>query len=315
MQAVIVAGGKGTRLRPLTYRTPKPMMPLFERPFLAYLVERCREVGITDIILNVHYEAEQIQAYFGDGQAFGVKIQYSVEASALDTCGAVKLGSEFFNGDPLVVFNADILTDLDLAAMIRFHETGNALGTIALARVPDPTAFGLVELEGEEQQILSFREKPTAEQAALWGIDTINAGTYILEPEVFAQVPPATPWSFERQLFPELVASSQGMRGYIHEGYWLDIGNPLKYLQSHLDILTKQMPFPLAAEEIRPQIWVAAGVEIHPEAELNAPCYLGPRTKLGPRGRIAPGVVLTSDSFIDGSVAGGIYPPGTMVLS
>jgi mannose-1-phosphate guanylyltransferase/mannose-1-phosphate guanylyltransferase/phosphomannomutase len=314
MQAVIVAGGKGTRLRPFTYRTPKPMMPLFERPFLAFLIERCRKAGVTDIILNVHYNAHQVQEYFQDGSALGVTIRYSIEASPLDTCGAVKHAEEYFTGVPLLVLNADILTDLNLEDLIAFHRQSGGLGTIALARVPDPTAYGLVELD-VQQRILSFREKPTAEQAALWGIDTINAGTYVLEPEVFAEVSAGVPWSFERKLFPQLVESKRGMRGFLAEGYWLDIGNPQKYAQAHWDILTGQMPYDLLADEIAPGVWVGSEVELDPKAQLITPCFIGARCKIGPEALIGPRTVLGEDSWINGSLGEGIYPPATLILS
>ncbi len=314
MQAVIVAGGKGTRLRPLTYQMPKPLVPLFDRPFLVYLIERCRSVGITDIILNIHYAAHQIQEVLGDGSALGVKIRYSIETTPLDTCGAVKLGGEFFSGESLLVFNADILTELDLKALIQFHKSSGGVGTIALVRVEDPTAFGLVELDAQ-QKILSFREKPTAAQARLWGIDTINAGTYVLEPEVFARVPEGTSWSFERQLFPELVASAPGMYGFLSTGYWLDIGNPAKYLQAHVDVLQGKLPYPLDATEVQPQIWASGGVTIDPQAHLIPPVYLGAQTQVGPGAKIGPSVVVGANSLINGPLSPGIYPPGTLVFA
>ncbi|WP_287130222.1 NDP-sugar synthase [Candidatus Cyanaurora vandensis] len=313
MQAVIVAGGKGTRLRPLTHRTPKPMLPLFERPFLVYLIERCRQVGVTDIILNVHYAARQVQDYLGEGKDFGVHIRYSVEETPLDTCGAVKLGADYFTGEALLVFNADILTDLDLNQLIRWHQDHGHLGTLALARVPDPTAYGLVELD-PQGRVLSFREKPTAQQAQQWGIDTINAGTYLLEPEVFARVPAGVPWSFERQLFPQLVETARGLGGFVSPGYWLDIGTPQKYAQAHTDILTGLMPYPLTAQEVAPQVWLAPETQVDPMAQLKGPCYVGPRCHLGPLARLAAGVVLGADSAVNATLAAGLYPAGTLVL-
>lgn len=313
MQAVIIAGGKGTRLRPLTYRTPKPMLSLFGRPFLAYLIERCRAVGVRDIIINVHYAAHQIQDYFQDGSAFDVRIRYSVEEEPLDTCGAVKLGAEYFTGETLLIFNADILNDLDLAHMIHWHQSHGHQGTLALVRVEDPTAYGLVELDSDGR-VLSFREKPTPEQAQAWGIDTINAGTYLLEPEVFDRVPAGVPWSFERKLFPALVEAERGLGGYVHGGYWLDIGTPQKYYQAHTDILTKAMPYDLVAQEIAPQIWVAPDAEVHPAAQLEVPCYIGPRCQIGEQARLATGVVLGADSGVFGPLRSGLYPPGTLVV-
>lgn len=142
MQAVIIAGGKGTRLSPLTHSSPKPMLPLLERPFLAWMVERCRQAGVTDILINVHYQAQQIQEYFGDGEKFGVQIRYIWEETPLDTAGAMKLAEPYFTGESLVVFNADILTDLDLRALMAAHRRAKAQATLTLARVDNPTAFG-----------------------------------------------------------------------------------------------------------------------------------------------------------------------------
>ena len=146
MQAVIIAGGKGTRLRPLTYGCPKPMLPLIDRPFLEWKINRCREASVNDILLNVQYQSQQVIDYFGDGDRFGVKIRYIEESTPLDTAGAIKLAEPYFTGDSLIVFNADILTDLDLTALIKFHKDNQADATLTLTRVPDITPFGLVEI-------------------------------------------------------------------------------------------------------------------------------------------------------------------------
>lgn len=311
MQAVIVAGGKGTRLRPLTYRTPKPMLPLFERPFLELLLMRCYEAGVTDILINVHYQADQIREHFEDGQDFNVQIRYSHESSPLDTAGAVKLAEPYFNGTPLIVFNADILTALDLKALIAAHKESGAVATIALTQVEDPTAFGLVELDAAGR-VVAFREKPTAEEAARLGIDTVNAGTYVLDPRVFAPVPADTPWSFERQLFPKLLLEGQMVMGYLSDAYWLDIGNPAKYWQAHFDILSGTMPYPLKAVQTLPGIWVGAGAQIHPNVKLEAPCFIGEDCQLGEGAVIPAGTVLGSGSLVNGPLGRGIYPPGTL---
>jgi len=312
MQAVIVAGGKGTRLRPLTYARPKPMIPLFERPFLAWMVERCRAVGVHDIIINLHYQAEQIEQYFQDGSALGVRIRYSRESTPLDTAGAVKLAEPLFSGEPLIVFNADILTDLDLGALIDTHQQSGARATLALARVADPTAFGLVELSNGNR-VVAFREKPTAEEAARLGIDTINAGTYILDRQIFAPVPAETPWSFERQLFPGLLAAGEKVQGFVWEGYWLDLGRPTSYWQAHLDILRRAMPFTLDAHEREAGVWIGSGADVHPEAQLEAPCYVGPSCAVGAGAVLPAGTVVCATSLINRPLTPGIYPPGTLL--
>lgn len=325
MQAVIIAGGKGTRLKPLTHGCPKPMLPLMDRPFLAWMVERCRTAGITDILMNVRYQADQIKAYFGNGDAFGVQIRYIWEDQPLGTAGAMKLAEPHFSGETLVVFNADILTDLDLKALIQAHQQTQAKATLSLARVDNPTAFGLVELAAPSQSqesasaqpICGFREKPSAEEARRLGIDTINAGTYILEPELFAAYPPEEPLSFETTVFPDLLAQHQPMTGFIWEGYWMDLGTPAKYYQGHLDILSGKMPYdlPAIAEQKDPQIWVSPSAEIDPYAHLESPCFIGEQVRLGPEAQIPAGTLIGGNSLIDRPLSPGMYPAGTLAVA
>ncbi|NJM65631.1 MAG: NDP-sugar synthase [Acaryochloris sp. RU_4_1] len=323
MQAVIIAGGKGTRLSPLTLRSPKPMLPLFERPFLCWMVERCQQVGLTDILMNIRYQATQIQDYFGDGHDFGVQIRYVIETEALDTAGAMKLAEPFYTGEPLVVFNADILTDLDLKTLMQVHEQTQAQATIALARVADPTAFGLVELADLTSSnghtvgtIRSFREKPTAAKAAILGIDTVNAGTYVLNPDIFGQYVVDQPLSFERTVFPHLLANQQKITGLVWEGYWLDLGTPAKFYSAHLDILQKTMPFPLppGVQEIQPQVWVARTATIHPQARLSPPCFVGEHTLLGSQAELSSGAIVGACCLVDRPLPPGIYPAGTLAV-
>lgn len=323
MQAVIIAGGKGTRLKPLTYGCPKPMLPLMDRPFLAWMVERCRTAGITDILMNVRYQAEQIKDYFEDGERFGVHIRYIWEDQPLGTAGAMKLAEPHFSGESLVVFNADILTDLDLKALIQAHQQTQAKATLTLARVDNPTAYGLVELASSSQgssaaqPIRGFREKPSAEEARRLGIDTINAGTYILEPEMFSAYPPEEPLSFEMTVFPDLLAQHQPMTGFVWEGYWMDLGTPAKYYQGHLDILSGKMPYDLAAiaEQKAPQIWLSPSAEIDPNAHLESPCFIGKQVCLGPEAQIPAGTLIGCNSLIELPLSSGMYPAGTLAVS
>ncbi|HEY9826122.1 MAG TPA: NDP-sugar synthase [Stenomitos sp.] len=324
MQAVIIAGGKGTRLAPLTYRSPKPMLPLLDRPFLTWMVDRCREAGITDILMNVQYHASQIQDYFGDGKNFGVQIRYILEDEPLDTAGAMKLAEPYFSGAPLVVFNADILTDLDLKALIRTHLDTQADATLTLTRVEDPTAFGLVELKdcpsGEQwpdqaRPIQAFREKPTAEEAAQLGIDTVNAGTYILNADLFRDYPENQPLSFERRVFPDLLAKGKRVSGFIWDGYWLDLGTHAKYMQGQFDMLRGQMPCCLTdADEVQPSVWVERSAQVDAQAHLEGPCYIGANAKLGADAQIGAGTIIGPHSFVNCAIAPGCYGPGTLAV-
>lgn len=329
MQSVIIAGGRGTRLNPLTYSNPKPMLPLIERPFLAWMVERCRAVGITDILINVHYQAHQIQDYFGDGDRFGVQIRYIQESEPLDTAGAMKLAEPYFTGESLIVFNADILTDLDLGALIQAHQQANAKATLTLTRVENPTAFGLVELWPRDagpqseiaspgsQQVRAFREKPSAAEVARLGIDTINAGTYVLEPDLFADYATGAPLSFERTIFPRLLEAEQLVTGFVWSGYWLDLGTPGKYYQAHLDILTGKVAYDLRAiaDEKTSQVWIAKSADVDPAAHLEGPCYIGERVYLGPQAEISAGTIISANSLINQHLSPGIYPPGTLAVA
>jgi mannose-1-phosphate guanylyltransferase len=325
MQAVIIAGGQGTRLSPLTLATPKPMLPLLNQPFLVWMVERCRRAGVLDILINVHYQAHQIEDFFGDGQEFGVKIRYVREESPLDTAGAMKLASPLFTGDPLVVFNADILTDLDLTLLFQVHKDTQAKATLALARVENPMAFGLVELtpladpgtsNHPARQVLAFREKPSPEEITRLQIDTINAGTYVLEPDIFDQYISGEPLSFERTVFPNVIIQNQRMSALVWEGYWQDLGTPAKYYQSQLDILTGKMPFDVdkMATEQAPQVWVSPNAKVDPAAELMAPCWVGEHVKLGPNAVIPAGTILGPHCWIDRAISPGVYSPSTLAI-
>lgn len=326
MQAVIIAGGKGTRLAPLTYRSPKPMLPLLDRPFLSWMVDRCKDAGVTDILMNIQYQASQIQDFFGDGEAFGVKIRYLIEDTPLDTAGSMKLAEPYYNGEPLVVFNADILTDLDLKALIQTHLDTHADATLTLTRVEDPTAFGLVELiespsiattwPSNARPIKAFREKPTPEEAAQLGIDTVNAGTYILNPELFKDYPANAPLSFERRVFPDLLAQQKRVTGFCWEGYWMDLGTPAKYLKGQIDILTGEMPYALTKEaiEVQPMVWISKSAKVDPQAQLEGPCYVGDSACLGAKAQIPSGTIVGAHSLVDRSVTPGFYAPGTLAV-
>ncbi|MFW6113690.1 MAG: nucleotidyltransferase family protein, partial [Actinomycetota bacterium] len=197
MQAVILVGGQGTRLRPLTLTTPKPMLPLMNRPFLEFQIQLCLRHGISDIIMSTAYLPGVFMEHFGDGSSLGVKMTYVTEDEPLDTCGAVKNVEEHIKG-PFLVFNGDILSNLDLTTLIAYHREKGAKATISLTRVEDPTAYGLVPLD-RTGRIVEFLEKPSWEKVVT---DLINAGTYVLEPELLDRVPEGERYSFERQLFP-----------------------------------------------------------------------------------------------------------------
>ena len=318
MQAVIIAGGKGTRLRPLTYGCPKPMLPLVDRPFLEWMINRCREANVCDILLNVQYQARQVIDYFGDGDRFGVTIRYIEESTPLDTAGAIKLAEPYFTGESLIVFNADILTNLDLAALIKFHKDTQADATLTLTRVSDITPFGLVEINAQNQ-VQAFREKPNAEQAVEFlaqGIDTINAGTYVLEPKIFDVYPSGEPLSFERKVFPNVLERGLKMMGFVSDGYWMDMGTPEKYYQAQVDVLEGKVAYNFGdrVEQIRDGVWVAKTANIAESAVLDSPCYVGEYVSVGQDAHIPAQTLVGANSLVNKAIASGMYAVGSMLI-
>lgn len=284
MRAVIIAGGSGTRLRPLTYNTPKPMVPLFDKPFLQYQIELLREHGIKEIIINLHYLSDSIKNVLGDGSHLGVKLFYSLEDKALGTAGAVKNAEEFFDDEPMLVFNGDILTDVDLTAVLRSHKETQARATLTLIRVEDPTAYGLVMMD--DSRITRFLEKPTMDEARALNVDTVNAGIYVLDPDVFRYVPKGEAYSFERGLFPLLLQLGERITGHVTDSYWLDIGSPLKYMQAHSDVLQKLVKVQMPGIEIKPGVWVGKDADVDTTADLRGPIYIGEGAKVRKKAKI-----------------------------
>jgi len=306
MQAVIVAGGAGTRLRPLTYSRPKPMVPLFDKPFLQYQIELLRRHGIHDIIINVHYLAKGIMDYFGDGKQLGVNIRYSEEQTAMGTAGAVKKAEGLLSNEPLLVMNADILTDIDLSAMLTYHQEKQATVTVGLIKVADPTSFGMIVLN-DDGRVQNWLEKPTWDEVVAY---TVNAGFYIMDPTVLRYVPVGEAYSFERGLFPLMLQLKEKFFGLELRGYWLDIGSPQRYIQAHKDILSERVQVEMSAQRRDGNIWVADGADIDPSAELRGPLYIGSQVKIRKRARVmeyavlGDGVVVDDRSYVENSIIG-----------
>jgi mannose-1-phosphate guanylyltransferase len=232
LKAVILVGGLGTRLRPLTWHTPKALVPVLNRPFLEHVLARLKEHGVGEIILAISNLAEEIEARLGDGSRLRLKISYASEKTALGTAGAVRNASEYL-ADSFFVLNGDTYSDLDFSAMLRFHHMHHSRVTIALTPVEDPTQYGLIETE-IDGRVKRFLEKPKKEEITT---NMINAGTYILEPEVLDLIPRGQEYSFERQLFPGMLAGGEPVYAFPSEGYWIDIGSPEKYMRFNFDLL------------------------------------------------------------------------------
>jgi NDP-sugar pyrophosphorylase family protein len=232
MQAFILAGGKGTRLRPLTMHTPKPILPIANLPFLLYQLELLKRADVRDVILSLSYQPHKIEDRLGDGTDFNVRINYTVEASPLGTAGAYRNATGLIK-ETTVVLNGDVLTDIDLNDVIRFHREREASATIVLTPVSNPTAYGLVETDSEAR-VRRFLEKPKAEEVTC---NTINAGIYILEPRVLDYIPEGEQFMFEYGVFPQLLERGEPFYAYTWKGYWRDTGTSASYLQANMDVL------------------------------------------------------------------------------
>ena len=239
MKGLILAGGKGTRLRPLTINTPKPVVPVANSPFLLYQIDLMRSADIQEIILSLSYQPRKIEDLLKDGSDYGVWIRYAVEGTPLGTGGAFKNAEEHIDS-ATIVFNGDVLTSIDLAAVVAHHKKSSAVATIVLTRVENPSAYGLVETN-TDGWIQRFIEKPGPDEITC---NTINAGIYVLEPSVLKYMPKGEAYSFERGLFPTLLERKEPVLSYIMDTYWIDIGTPQKYLEVHHDILSRKFAAP-----------------------------------------------------------------------
>lgn len=300
----MLVGGFGTRMRPLTITTPKPMLPIVNVPLLELELLHLKEYGVDEVILSTGYLPDVFDEYFGDGSRMGIRLIHITEEEPLGTCGAVKNVEEFLGDDPVIVCNGDILTDLDISALVSYHDEKKATVTITLTPVEDPTAYGLVPLE-PDGRIKEFLEKPSWDQVVT---NLINAGTYVIDPKVFKQVPPNQNFSFERELFPKLLSQGVPMYGFPSDCYWLDLGTPAKYLKAHHDIMERKIKIPLRGKEISEMVFCGEGVQIDDTARINQPCVLGDRVKIGPHAVVGSlsclgnDVVVQERAKIEGSV-------------
>ena len=286
MQAVVLVGGEGTRLRPLTYAVPKPMAPLLGRPFIGWIIERLRAAGVVEVILSCCYLPEAIESYFGDGRDFGVDLHYVFEEEPLGTAGAVKNAVHKVSGTTYVC-NGDILTGVDLVALREAHARTHAIATIHTRAVEDPSQFGVVETD-TNGRVLRFVEKPQPGETS--AID-INAGTYVLEPEALDAIPPERKVSIERETFPKLISETERVFAVSTNDYWIDVGRPSTYIQAHRDILDSAFERPLG-EEIAKGIWSADGTPIPRSVDVIGPVYLGAGVRIEAGTTIGPYAVL-----------------------
>ena len=308
MQALILAGGEGTRLRPLTSTTPKPVIPLVGRPFIGYMIEWLRRHGVDDVIISCGFMADGVRSVLGDGAEHGVRLRYVEEREPLGTGGALKFAQDLLD-ERFFMLNGDVLTDMDLTAQLAQHERTGARATLALIAVEDPSAYGLVRRDADHS-VTEFLEKPSVTE-----IDTnlINAGAYILERTVLDLIPPAgTNASIEREVFPALVG--QGLYGYQSQGYWLDIGTPERYLQATFDILEGIVSTAIGQELADAHLALAGGAHVDgrvvppalvgPGCRIAAGAIVGGRTVLGDGVEVGEGAHIETSVVLDGTRVG-----------
>ncbi len=294
MEAVILVGGKGTRLRPITYLNPKPMLPLVNRPFMHNFINWVKSHGLNDIIFSTGYLPAVFREYFGDGSKFGTNIKYVVEDKPLGTCGAVKNVEKHLGRRPFMVFNGDILTSLNLTEMMDYHKQKGADITISLTPVDDPSAYGLVPTD-KDGKVIEFLEKPSEEEITT---NLINAGTYIIEPHIMDLVPKGENYSFERGLFPKALNEGFKIYGYRSESYWLDVGTPAKYLKAHHDILDRKVDFSFPYSQKGQNIYIGDKVRYSDCNFVSGPVVVGNGTILEKSAKIMPLSVLGDHCYI-----------------
>jgi NDP-sugar pyrophosphorylase family protein len=294
MKAILLAGGKGTRLRPLTIHTPKPIVPIFERPFLHYQLDLLKQVPeIDQVILSLNYQPRRIEEIFGDGSGSGINIRYVVEPAPLGTAGAVRYAGDSLR-ESVVVFNGDVLTEVDLAAVIALHRQRRAKATIVLTPVENPTAYGLVETDATGN-VRRFLEKPKLDEITC---DTINAGIYVLEPDTFDRIPADTPWSIERSFFPSLIERRETFVAYVYRGYWIDIGTPEKYTQVHRDIMDGKLRSPLFADKAG-RASISSQARVEDGVDIEGPCFVDEGAVVKAGARIGPYSVVGRQCYVE----------------
>ncbi len=324
MRAMIMAAGVGARLEPLTINVPKPMVPVVNKPAMEHIISLLRRHGITEVVANLWYLPEHIEGYFGDGHDFGIKLRYSYEDELRGTAGGMLFAKDLLLCDDgwetsgeghesgtFILMAGDALTTANLTRLVEFHKSRNALATIGLKRVDDVSGFGIVVTD-ENGKILRFQEKPKSLEA---DSDLANTMIYVFEPEIFEYIPSSGKPDFGRDIFPLLVREGVPFYGLAQDEYWCDIGTLEKYHASHRDILDGKVGLALPGEEVRRDVFVCHGTELHHSATLCPPVFIGEHVTIGKDATIGPYTVIGDRCRIDerATVSGSIVWNNTKV--
>ncbi|MFD3916717.1 sugar phosphate nucleotidyltransferase [Streptomyces sp. NPDC058603] len=301
-EAILLVGGKGTRLRPLTARTPKPMVPAAGVPFLTHQLARARAAGVEHIVLATSYLAEVFEPYFGDGSSLGLSLEYVTERDPLGTGGAIRNVASRLDsgpGDPVLIFNGDILTGLDIRALVRTHASSGADVSLHLTRVEDPRAYGLVPTDANGR-VTAFLEKPQTPEEIV--TDQINAGAYVFRRSVIDSIPEGRPVSVERETFPDLLAAGAHLQGMVDSTYWLDLGTPQAFVRGSADLVLGRAPSPAVPGQCGERL-ILPTARVAPDAKLTGGTVIGAAALIGEGARIAGSAILD----------GAIVEPGAVI--
>ncbi|MGW4606049.1 sugar phosphate nucleotidyltransferase [Streptomyces sp. NPDC004532] len=301
-EAILLVGGRGTRLRPLTVHTPKPMVPAAGVPFLTHQLARARAAGVEHIVLATSYLAEVFEPHFGDGSALGLRLEYVTEEEPLGTGGAIRnVASRLHSGpdEPVLIFNGDILTGLDIRALVQTHRTSGADVSLHLTKVADPSAYGLVPTDGTGR-VTAFLEKPQTPEEIV--TDQINAGAYVFRRSVIDTIPEGRPVSVERETFPDLLAAGAHLQGMVDSTYWLDLGTPAAFVRGSSDLVLGRAPSPAVPGRCGDRL-ILPTASVATDAKLTGGTVVGEGAFVGEGARISGSTLL----------AGAVIEPGAVI--
>ena len=295
MKAVVMAGGEGTRLRPLTSNRPKPLVPILNKPCMQHSIELLKRYGVDEVIVTLYYLADEIEGYFGDGSELGIKLTYTIEDTPLGTAGSVKQAEPYLKDDTFIIVSGDALTDLNIEKALAYHREKKSMATIILKHVDNPLEFGVV-ITDEEGRVRRFLEKPS------WGevfSDTVNTGMYILEPSIFEYMEAQKNYDWSQDIFPRLLREEKPMYGYVMDEYWTDVGSLLQYRQAQYEMLQGKTTLPIEGERMGNDIWIGEGTEIDPTAQIIGPVLIGKNCVIKAKTHVGPETVIGDNCLIE----------------